>query len=92
MTDTKRPGRRDLLRATAGLAAAGAATRLGAPAVHAQEPVVLRYLGTAVNQSAEIAAKAKQDLGITDNLVRISIGVENAEDLIADFDQALNAV
>jgi methionine-gamma-lyase len=34
----------------------------------------------------------KQELGITDNLVRISVGVENADDLIADFDQALKAV
>jgi methionine-gamma-lyase len=34
----------------------------------------------------------KQELGITDNLVRISIGVENADDLIADFDQALATV
>ncbi|MEJ6595769.1 cystathionine gamma-synthase family protein [Parasphingorhabdus sp.] len=31
-------------------------------------------------------------LGITDNLVRISIGVEDPDDLIADFDQALAAV
>ena len=34
----------------------------------------------------------KQALGITDNLVRISIGVENADDLIADFENALRAV
>jgi methionine-gamma-lyase len=34
----------------------------------------------------------KDALGIGDNLVRISIGVENADDLIADFDQALAAV
>ena len=34
----------------------------------------------------------KQALGITDNLVRISIGVEHADDLIADFDNALKAV
>jgi len=34
----------------------------------------------------------KAQLGITDNLVRISIGVEDADDLIADFDQALAAV
>lgn len=34
----------------------------------------------------------KQALGITDNLVRISIGVENADDLIADFAQALAAI
>ena len=34
----------------------------------------------------------KEALGITDNLVRISIGVENADDLIADFDNALDAI
>ncbi len=34
----------------------------------------------------------KAALGITDNLVRISIGVEDADDLIADFEQALEAV
>lgn len=34
----------------------------------------------------------KQALGITDNLVRISIGVEDADDLIADFEAALEAV
>jgi len=34
----------------------------------------------------------KDALGISDNLVRISIGVEDADDLIADFDQALKAV
>jgi methionine-gamma-lyase len=34
----------------------------------------------------------KQALGITDNLVRISIGVEDAGDLIADFEEALKAV
>ena len=32
----------------------------------------------------------KAALGITDNLVRISIGVENADDLIADFASALS--
>lgn len=34
----------------------------------------------------------KQALDITDNLVRISVGVEDAGDLIADFEQALDAV
>ena len=34
----------------------------------------------------------KQALGITDNLVRISIGVEDADDLIADCEQALAAI
>ncbi|MDB5700720.1 MAG: cystathionine gamma-synthase family protein [Sphingomonadales bacterium] len=34
----------------------------------------------------------KDALGISDNLVRISVGVENADDLIADFRQALGAI
>ncbi len=34
----------------------------------------------------------KAALGITDNLVRISIGVEKAEDLIVDFGHALDAI
>jgi methionine-gamma-lyase len=34
----------------------------------------------------------KQALGITDNLVRISIGVEDPDDLIADFEQALETI
>ena len=34
----------------------------------------------------------KGELGISDNLVRISIGIEDADDLIADFEQALAAV
>ena len=34
----------------------------------------------------------KQALGITDNLVRISIGVEDPEDLAADFEQALASI
>ncbi len=34
----------------------------------------------------------KQALGITDNLVRISIGVEDPDDLIADCEQALASV
>jgi methionine-gamma-lyase len=34
----------------------------------------------------------KAALGITPNLVRISIGIEDPEDLIADFAQALDQV
>jgi len=38
-------------------------------------------------------APAKQlDLGITAALIRLSVGVENAEDLIADLQQALEAI
>lgn len=57
--------RRDFLGTAAAAGAAAAAPQLFAPAVHAQEPVTLRYLGTAVNQHAGIAEKVKEDLGIT---------------------------
>ncbi|MEH6702966.1 cystathionine gamma-synthase family protein [Parasphingorhabdus sp.] len=39
-----------------------------------------------------VSDERRAALGITDNLVRISIGVEDPDDLIADFDQALAAV
>ena len=64
---TTRVTRRTLLRGAAALAgtAIGAPALTGFPYVHAAEPVTLRYLGTAVNQSKEIAQKVKADLGIT---------------------------
>ena len=34
----------------------------------------------------------RRELGITDSLVRLSCGIEDAEDLIADLDRALSAV
>ncbi len=39
-----------------------------------------------------VPQERKDALGIGDNLVRISVGVENADDLIADFAQALTAI
>ncbi|MBP33751.1 extracellular solute-binding protein [Methylobacterium sp.] len=57
-----KPSRRTLLKGAAALAATPVT---GFPAVHAAEPVTLRYLGTAVNQSADIARKVKEDLGLT---------------------------
>jgi len=37
----------------------------------------------------EIAPKRRLELGITEGLVRISVGIEDIEDIIADIDQAL---
>jgi methionine-gamma-lyase len=34
----------------------------------------------------------KRDIGVTPGLIRLSVGIENADDLIADLDQALTAV
>ena len=61
---TSKVSRRTLLKGAAGLAA-GSTLVTGFPAVHAAEEKVLRYLGTAVNQSDDIVAKVKADLGIT---------------------------
>lgn len=61
--------RRSLLKGAAAIAG-GATLVTGFPAVHAAEEKVLRYLGTAVNQSADITAMVKKELGITlENIV-----------------------
>jgi methionine-gamma-lyase len=38
---------------------------------------------------AKMSREAKQDAGITDELVRYSVGIEDVEDLIEDLEQAL---
>ena len=60
------------------------AVSLGGTETLASAPAAMTHLS--------VPPERKQALGITDNLVRISIGVEDADDLIADFDQALGAV
>ena len=40
---------------------------------------------------ASIEETERVKLGVTDNLIRISVGLENAQDIIADLDQALRA-
>jgi len=59
--------RRAVLKGAAGLAgaAAGSGAITGFPAVWSQEDKVLRYLGTAVNQSDDMTKKVKEDTGIT---------------------------
>jgi cystathionine beta-lyase/cystathionine gamma-synthase len=41
---------------------------------------------------ASVPPAMRQEVGITDGLVRISVGIEDAEDLIADLDFALSKV
>jgi putative spermidine/putrescine transport system substrate-binding protein len=60
-----RISRRAMLKSGAGVAGlAGAGAITGFPAIHAQEPKVLRYLGTAVNEGDDIAKKCFADTGI----------------------------
>ena len=92
MTDTTRAtiDRRQLLKGSAALAGAAATTTLFTPAIHAQEAVTLRYVGTAVNQDQRIADKVKEDLGITieyipvtsDEVVQRAVTQPNSFDLL----------
>ena len=41
---------------------------------------------------AAVGEKGRKEIGITDGMVRISVGIENIEDIIADLDQALAAI
>jgi len=82
---TANPTRRRVLQ---GLAAGAGAVAF--PFVHAQEKPVLRYLGTAVNQSKEIADKFFQDTGIriqyipvaTDDVSRRAVTAPHSFDII----------
>ena len=46
----------------------------------------------AVMTHASVPASEREKLGITDNLIRVSVGIEDVEDLIQDLDQALKKV
>jgi cystathionine beta-lyase/cystathionine gamma-synthase len=41
---------------------------------------------------AGVGVKGRKEIGITDGMVRISVGIEDVEDIIADLDQALAAI
>ena len=77
--------RRSVLKGTAGILASGMF-----PAVHSQEKIVLRYLGTAVNQDRAIADRFKADTGIeiqyvavtTDEVSKRAVTAPNSFDLI----------
>ncbi len=60
------------------------AVSLGGTETLASAPAAMTHLS--------VPEERKAALGITDNLVRISIGVEDPDDLIADFGNALSAV
>ena len=41
---------------------------------------------------ASVDAAAREDMGITEGMLRLSIGLEDPADLIEDLDQALRAI
>jgi methionine-gamma-lyase len=60
------------------------AVSLGGTETLASHPAAMTHLSVPVER--------RKALGIDDNMVRISIGVEDADDLLADFGQALKMV
>src|SRR5688572_21951750 len=77
-------GEREAFAFLDALTIAHLAVSLGGTETLASAPAAMTHLS--------VPDERKQALGITDNLVRISIGVEDADDLIADFENALRAV
>ena len=77
-------GEKEAFAFLAALKIAKLAVSLGGTETLASHPAAMTHLS--------VPEARKQALGITDNLVRISIGVEDADDLIADFEQALDAI
>jgi cystathionine beta-lyase/cystathionine gamma-synthase len=43
----------------------------------------------AMSSHRDLAPKHRERVGIRDNLVRLSVGIEAVEDIIADLEQAL---
>ena len=57
-----------------------------APSLGGIESLITRPVTTS---HSGMSRKARQSLGISDSLVRLSVGIEATQDLIADFDHAL---
>ncbi len=77
-------GEAECFRFLDNLTIAKLAVSLGGTETLASHPASMTHLS--------VPQARKDMLGITDNLVRISVGIEDADDLIADFAQALEHV
>jgi len=77
-------GEKEAFRFLNGLKMIKLAVSLGGTECLAQHPKTMTHAG--------IDEKHLQEMGITDSLVRISIGVENYKDILWDIGQALNKI
>ena len=77
-------GEAECFRFLDNLTIAKLAVSLGGTETLASHPAAMTHLS--------VPDERKAALGITDNLVRVSIGIEDPDDLIADFGQALEHV
>ena len=62
---------------------------ISAPSLGGIETLVTR---PATTSHSGMSAEDRQKLGITDSLIRVSVGIEDTGELIEDFDQALGAL
>jgi cystathionine beta-lyase/cystathionine gamma-synthase len=62
----------------------GLAVSLGGVETLIQHPASMTH--------ASMGAEARRRANITDGLVRVSVGIEDVDDLIADLDQALATI
>ena len=62
---------------------------IAAPSLGGVETLVTR---PAMTSHAGMSREDREDLGISDKLIRLSVGIEATEDLIADLDQAFDRV
>ena len=60
------------------------AESLGAVESLAEHPAIMTH--------ASVPPKQRKEIGILDNLVRLSVGIENIEDIMADLKRALDCV
>ena len=70
---------------------AGSASRPRSPASHCRSAGPRRSSPTRPPSPASLTPAERAEMGITDGLVRISVGLEDLDDLIADLDRALDA-
>jgi cystathionine beta-lyase/cystathionine gamma-synthase len=45
-----------------------------------------------ISTHGSLSPEEKQSMGITESLVRVSVGIEDFDDLARDFEQALSSV
>ncbi len=75
---------RDAMKFTESLQVASLAASLGGVQTLVSQPYNMTH--------TQLSAKEREETGIPETLVRVSVGIEDAEDLVGDFRRALAAV
>jgi len=75
---------RDAMRFTESLKVASLAASLGGVETLVSQPALMTH--------TQMSAKERAETGIPETLVRVSVGIEDADDLVSDFKQALSSL